>query len=299
MTASEDRLVAASNRDQPRFSVRRRRLLCCLQETERGRDRLAPPQREGALKAGRVLKPLAEHSRDGRQLGMLLPDQSSGVRTYPISQGQFDQELGPDIPGMVDRPAEPGPGGPLAVLGRFGQGLCRAEAGMFLPDRADVAEQLQPVQGPVDDGLLDVPDLAQVSVPAQQSDYREPVSWLLADQAEHDPLGQRQPRFIAHLHGPHYQASTWTRAHARRPAPYCMPAEGLDWLPSPALLTDDEMSRLISVAVRRLGITEVRFAGGEPLIRRGLPAIISRPPRPSGSTAVQAGSGSPDPSPGR
>jgi GTP 3',8-cyclase len=57
---------------------------------------------------------------------------------------------------------------------------------------------------------------------------------------------------------------------------YCMPAEGLDWLPGPALLTDDEVSRLISVAVRQLGITEVRFTGGEPLIRRGLPAIIAR-----------------------
>ncbi len=57
---------------------------------------------------------------------------------------------------------------------------------------------------------------------------------------------------------------------------YCMPAEGLDWLPRPALLTDDEVSRLITVAVRQLSITEVRFTGGEPLIRRGLPAIIAR-----------------------
>jgi len=57
---------------------------------------------------------------------------------------------------------------------------------------------------------------------------------------------------------------------------YCMPAEGLDWLPGPALLTDDEVGRLVSVAVRRLGITEVRFTGGEPLIRPGLPAIIAR-----------------------
>jgi GTP 3',8-cyclase len=55
-----------------------------------------------------------------------------------------------------------------------------------------------------------------------------------------------------------------------------MPAEGLDWLPGPALLTDEEVSRLISVAVRQLGVTEVRFTGGEPLIRRGLPAIIAR-----------------------
>lgn len=51
--------------------------------------------------------------------------------------------------------------------------------------------------------------------------------------------------------------------------------QGLDWLPGPALLTDDEVSRLISIAVRQLGITKVRFTGGEPLIRRGLPAIIA------------------------
>ncbi len=57
---------------------------------------------------------------------------------------------------------------------------------------------------------------------------------------------------------------------------YCMPPEGLDWLPGPDLLSDDEVVRLISIAVTRLGITEVRFTGGEPLLRRGLPGIVSR-----------------------
>ena len=57
---------------------------------------------------------------------------------------------------------------------------------------------------------------------------------------------------------------------------YCMPAEGLDWLPKPELLTDDELVRLIGLAVTRLGVTEVRFTGGEPLLRRGLPDIIER-----------------------
>jgi GTP 3',8-cyclase len=57
---------------------------------------------------------------------------------------------------------------------------------------------------------------------------------------------------------------------------YCMPAEGLDWLPSPLLLTDDEVIRLIRIGVERLGITEVRFTGGEPLLRRGLPDIVAR-----------------------
>jgi GTP 3',8-cyclase len=57
---------------------------------------------------------------------------------------------------------------------------------------------------------------------------------------------------------------------------YCMPAEGLDWLPGPARLTDDELARLIAIAVQRLGITEVRFTGGEPLLRRGLAGIVAR-----------------------
>jgi GTP 3',8-cyclase len=56
---------------------------------------------------------------------------------------------------------------------------------------------------------------------------------------------------------------------------YCMPAEGLAWLPSPQVLTDAEVGRLVRVAVERLGVTEVRFTGGEPLLRPGLPGIIA------------------------
>src|SRR3954471_15325706 len=55
-----------------------------------------------------------------------------------------------------------------------------------------------------------------------------------------------------------------------------MPAEGLDWLPHPEVLTDDEVMRLITIGVRRLGVREVRFTGGEPLIRRGLVDIVRR-----------------------
>ncbi|MFZ2504142.1 MAG: GTP 3',8-cyclase MoaA, partial [Nocardioides sp.] len=57
---------------------------------------------------------------------------------------------------------------------------------------------------------------------------------------------------------------------------YCMPPEGLDWLPDETVLTDDEVVRLITIAVQRLGIDEVRFTGGEPLVRRGLVDIIAR-----------------------
>src|SRR6201993_3498504 len=57
---------------------------------------------------------------------------------------------------------------------------------------------------------------------------------------------------------------------------YCMPAEGLDWLPHDEVLTDDEVGRLIGIAARRLGVREVRFTGGEPLVRRGLVDIVRR-----------------------
>src|SRR5215211_9273639 len=56
---------------------------------------------------------------------------------------------------------------------------------------------------------------------------------------------------------------------------YCMPPEGLDWLPGPEVLTDDEVVRLVRVAVAE-GVREVRFTGGEPLLRRGLVEIVRR-----------------------
>jgi len=65
---------------------------------------------------------------------------------------------------------------------------------------------------------------------------------------------------------------------------YCMPPEGLDWLPAPEVLTGDELVRLLRIGVETLGIREVRFTGGEPLLRRDLVSIIaataSLAPRP-------------------
>jgi GTP 3',8-cyclase len=73
---------------------------------------------------------------------------------------------------------------------------------------------------------------------------------------------------------------------------YCMPPEGLDWLPTDDVLTDDEVVRLITVAVERLGVHEVRFTGGEPLVRRGLVDIVRRTsalsPRPETSLTTNA-----------
>ncbi|WP_309111804.1 GTP 3',8-cyclase MoaA [Saccharothrix sp.] len=56
---------------------------------------------------------------------------------------------------------------------------------------------------------------------------------------------------------------------------YCMPAEGLDWLPKQELLTDDELARLIGIAVTRLGVKNIRFTGGEPLLRPNLERVIA------------------------
>jgi cyclic pyranopterin phosphate synthase len=54
-----------------------------------------------------------------------------------------------------------------------------------------------------------------------------------------------------------------------------MPPEGLDWLPGAEVLTDDEIVRLITIGVERLGITTVRLTGGEPLLRKNLELLVA------------------------
>jgi GTP 3',8-cyclase len=56
---------------------------------------------------------------------------------------------------------------------------------------------------------------------------------------------------------------------------YCMPEEGLSFLPTKELLSYDEITRLAEVA-RDLGVTSLRITGGEPLVRKGLPSLIAR-----------------------
>jgi cyclic pyranopterin phosphate synthase len=64
---------------------------------------------------------------------------------------------------------------------------------------------------------------------------------------------------------------------------YCMPAEGLPWMPRSEMLTDEELLRVIGLFVRD-GVTQVRLTGGEPLLRRSLvdlvQGIASLRPRP-------------------
>jgi cyclic pyranopterin phosphate synthase len=56
---------------------------------------------------------------------------------------------------------------------------------------------------------------------------------------------------------------------------YCMPAEGLPWLQGPDILSFAEIERVVGVLVS-MGVGDVRLTGGEPLVRRGLPTLVSR-----------------------
>jgi GTP 3',8-cyclase len=56
---------------------------------------------------------------------------------------------------------------------------------------------------------------------------------------------------------------------------YCMPAEGLEWLHRSELLGLDEIERLVRLLVE-MGVDAVRLTGGEPLVRRELPRLVSK-----------------------
>jgi molybdenum cofactor biosynthesis enzyme MoaA len=56
---------------------------------------------------------------------------------------------------------------------------------------------------------------------------------------------------------------------------YCMPEQGIQYLPKQQLLTYEEMLRLTSV-LAGLGVRKVRLTGGEPFVRRDLMAFIER-----------------------
>jgi len=56
---------------------------------------------------------------------------------------------------------------------------------------------------------------------------------------------------------------------------YCMPEPEYVWLPREDILRFEEIERLIDVFLD-LGVDKVRLTGGEPLLRRGLPALVER-----------------------
>src|ERR671915_939153 len=56
---------------------------------------------------------------------------------------------------------------------------------------------------------------------------------------------------------------------------YCMPEADYVWLPREDILHFEEIDRLVDVFLD-LGVYKVRLTGGEPLLRRDLPALVDR-----------------------
>jgi GTP 3',8-cyclase len=57
---------------------------------------------------------------------------------------------------------------------------------------------------------------------------------------------------------------------------YCMPAEGLRWVPHEDILTYEEIVRVAHVLVHHYGVDSIRLTGGEPTVRVDLPDLVSR-----------------------
>jgi cyclic pyranopterin phosphate synthase len=82
-----------------------------------------------------------------------------------------------------------------------------------------------------------------------------------------DPLVDGHGRLISDL-----RVSVTDRCNFR--CQYCMPADGLPWLDRADVLTFEEIERLVSV-MAPMGVTDLRLTGGEPLVRRDFPRLVS------------------------
>jgi GTP 3',8-cyclase len=57
---------------------------------------------------------------------------------------------------------------------------------------------------------------------------------------------------------------------------YCMPEEGMDWLPRQEILSFEELERIARICVERFGFTGIRLTGGEPTVRAHLPVLVEK-----------------------
>ena len=57
---------------------------------------------------------------------------------------------------------------------------------------------------------------------------------------------------------------------------YCMPEEGMKWLPRSDVMTFEEIERLARVFVERYGVESIRLTGGEPTVRAHLPVLVAK-----------------------
>ncbi|GAA4721658.1 GTP 3',8-cyclase MoaA [Isoptericola chiayiensis] len=125
--------------------------------------------------------------------------------------------------------------------------------------------------------------LVDLGIPAVPSTRGEAV--LPADRPATPGLVDRYGRLATDL-----RVSLTDRCNLR--CTYCMPAEGLPALPRDKVMTRAEIARLVGVAVRDLGVRQVRFTGGEPLLRGDLAEIVADiaalDPRPEISLTTNA-----------
>ncbi len=82
-----------------------------------------------------------------------------------------------------------------------------------------------------------------------------------------EPLRDGHGRLIGDL-----RVSVTDRCNFR--CQYCMPAEGLPWLERSEVLSFEEITRLVGV-ISAMGVHDVRLTGGEPLVRREFPRLVS------------------------
>jgi cyclic pyranopterin phosphate synthase len=57
---------------------------------------------------------------------------------------------------------------------------------------------------------------------------------------------------------------------------YCMPEEGMPWVPREEILSFEEITRVARVAVERFGVDSIRLTGGEPTVRAHLPLLVEQ-----------------------
>ena len=79
-----------------------------------------------------------------------------------------------------------------------------------------------------------------------------------------DPFGRRHT---------YLRVSVTDRCNYR--CTYCMPAEGLDWMPREHLLSFEEITRIVRVFAT-MGVRKIRLTGGEPTVRRGLEGLVAQ-----------------------
>lgn len=89
-----------------------------------------------------------------------------------------------------------------------------------------------------------------------------PIPVYATDTPAHDSFGRR----IDYL-----RISLTDRCNMR--CVYCMPEQGMQFMPRPELLTTDELLRIVHAAARA-GFRKIRLTGGEPMLRRDIVALI-------------------------